>query len=60
MFCPTKDEKSWNQKANFIYIIQCLGCHNDFDGKTDRNLTTTLSEHRQKGRSTHVPTFSVL
>ena len=49
MFCPTKDRIRWNQKANVIYIIQCPGCHNDYIGKTDRNLITRLSEHRKKG-----------
>ena len=48
MFCPTKDRISWNQKANVIYIIQCLGCQNDYVGKTDRNLITRLSEHGKK------------
>ena len=46
MFCPTKDKISWNQKV--IYIIQCPGCRNDYVGKTDKNLITTLSEHRKK------------
>ena len=41
MFCPTKDKISWNQKV--IYIIQCPGCRNDYIGKTDKNLITTLS-----------------
>ena len=35
-------------KANVICIIQCPGCHNDYVGKTDRNLTTRLSEHGKK------------
>ena len=48
MFCPTKERTSWNQKANVIYIIQCPGCHNDYDGKTDRNLITRLSEYGKK------------
>ena len=48
MFCPTKDKVSWDQKANVIYIIQCPGCHNDYVGKTDRNLITRLSEHGRK------------
>ena len=48
MFCPTKDRISWNQNANVIYIIQCLGGHNDYIGKTDRNLITRLSEHGKK------------
>ena len=48
MFCPTKDRISWNQKANVMYIIQCPGCHNDYVGKTDRNLITRLSEHGKK------------
>ena len=48
MFCPTKDRISWNQKANVIYIIQCSGCHNDYVGKTGRNLRTRLSEHGKK------------
>ena len=49
MFCPTKYRIRWNQKANVVYIIQCPGCHNDYIGKTDRNLITRLSEHRKKG-----------
>ena len=48
MFCLTKDRTSWNQKANVIYIIQCLGCHNDYVGKMDKNLITRLSEHEKK------------
>ena len=48
MFCPTKDRISWSQKANVIYIILCPGCHNDYVGKTDRNLITRLSEHGEK------------
>ena len=40
MFCPIKDRIRWKQKANVIYIIQCPGCHNDYVGKTDRNLIT--------------------
>ena len=48
MFCPTKDRISWNQKANVIYIIQCLGCHNDYVGKMDKNLISRLSEHEKK------------
>ena len=48
MFFPTKYRIRWNQKANVIYIIQCPGCHNDYIGKTDRNLITRLSENRKK------------
>ena len=48
MFCPTKSGISRNQKANLISIIQCPGCHNDYVGKTDRNLITRLSEHGKK------------
>ena len=33
---------------NVIYTIQCPGCHNDYAGKTDRNLITRLSEHGQR------------
>ena len=47
-FCPIKDRISWNQKANVICIIQCLGCHKDYVGKTDRKLTTRLSKHGKK------------
>ena len=60
MFCPTKDRRSWNQKANVTYIIQCPGCHNDYVGKTDKNLATRVMRAWKKGRSTHVPIFSVL
>ena len=60
MFCPTKDRTSWNQKANVTYIIQCPGCHNDYVGKTDKNLATRVIRAWKKGRSTHVPIFSVL
>ena len=38
IFCPTKDRISWNQKANVIYIVQCPNYHNDYVGKTDKNL----------------------
>ena len=41
-FCPTEDIISQNQKANVIYIIQYPGCHNDYLGKTERNLITRL------------------
>ena len=42
LFCPTKDIISWNQKANFIYLIQCPGSHNDYVDKTNRKLITRL------------------
>ena len=48
MFCPTKDRISWNQRANVIYLIQCPSCHNDYVGKTSRNLITRLSELGKK------------
>ena len=47
MFITTKDRISWNQKANAIYIIQCLGCQNDF----------MFPRVWEKGRSTHVSTY---
>ena len=48
LFCPSKDRKSWNQNINVIYIIQSPSFHNDYVGKTDRNIITRLSEHRKK------------
>ena len=36
------------KKADFIYIIQCAGRHNDYVVKTDRNQITRLSENRKK------------
>ena len=48
MFCQTKDKTIWKQKANVIHIIQCPGYHNDYVGKTDRNLISRLSEYGKK------------
>ena len=48
IFCPTNNGISWNQKENAKYIIQCPVCHNDYVGKTDKNIITRLSEHGKK------------
>ena len=48
MFCPTKNIKNWNQKANVMYIIQCLDCYNDYVGKTEKNIINGLSKHEKK------------
>ena len=48
MFCSTKNIKNWNQKANVIYIIQCPDFHNDYFGKTEKNIINRLSKHEKK------------
>ena len=48
MFCPTEHRLSLNHKTNNIYIIQCLGCHNDYAGKRDKNAIIRLLEHGKK------------
>ena len=45
IFCSAKDSIPIHQKANVIYKASCLGCHEYYVGKTDRNLFTRLSEH---------------
>lgn len=42
MFRPTKERKSWNQKANATYIIECPDCRSDYVGKTGRNVITVI------------------
>ena len=36
MFCSVKDKIPTHQKSNVIYTIKCLGCGEDYIGKTDR------------------------
>lgn len=42
MFRPTKERKSWNQKANATYITECPDCRSDYVGKTGRNVITVI------------------
>ena len=48
MFCSNKDNIQFQQKANVIYRITCLGCYNKYIEKTDRNIITRLNEHGTK------------
>ena len=48
MFCSNKDHIQFQQKANVIYRITCLGCYNKYIEKTERNIITRLDEHGTK------------
>ena len=48
MFCSSKDQIQFRQKANVIYRITCPGCFNKYIGKTDQNIITRIDEHGTK------------
>ena len=49
MFCRNKDHIQFQQKANVVYRITCLGCYNKYIiRKTNRNIITRMDEHGTK------------
>ena len=45
IFCSAKDSTPIHQKGNTINKVTCLGCNEDYIGKTNCNLVTRLNEH---------------
>ena len=55
MVIQNKFEIPWSrEQRQIITLIQCPVCHNDYVGKTDRDLITKLSEH---GKNEYQPMF---
>ena len=54
IFCSVKDKIPAHQKPNVIYTIKFPECDENYVRKTERCVTTTLNEHRNRS---DLPTF---
>ena len=47
-YCNIKEKVARDQKNHVIYKIKCPGCNDCYIGKTERCLTTRITEHGTK------------